>query len=320
MKRKVNRVGKNTLTVSLPSKWAKKHNINVGDEIEVEEEGNNLSITNHCHKSRERNVIINIDVFNKHMITRHFLEFYRQGINEITLNFSKTKLYDHKNSIEIEVEKYINKLVGRFIGMEIVSMTKNKIVIQSLIKEEYADKIEVAQSRTFFLIKEYLNEFTNSIDNGFDAFYEKSYDSHDNISKFTYYYLRLLHFSDLSEDKKERLCSLYIIIDKAIDKVRHAAERVFECKKITKKTKLYLIDIFNLFLEQFDIITKPNYTLLQIDELINKRYKLVYKLNKEKFSFDEQRIISECKILLDMINDFSETYIALNIDRYLSES
>ena len=35
MKRKVNRVGQNTLTVSLPSKWARKYNIKAGDEIVV---------------------------------------------------------------------------------------------------------------------------------------------------------------------------------------------------------------------------------------------------------------------------------------------
>ncbi|MCK5630481.1 MAG: AbrB/MazE/SpoVT family DNA-binding domain-containing protein, partial [Nanoarchaeota archaeon] len=35
MKRKVNKVGQNTLTVSLPSKWVKKLNIKPGDELEL---------------------------------------------------------------------------------------------------------------------------------------------------------------------------------------------------------------------------------------------------------------------------------------------
>jgi phosphate uptake regulator len=318
MKRKVNRVGQNTLTVSLPNKWAKKQGIKVGDEIEVKEDGNIISITTQGQKSYGRKVILNVDVFNKHMINRHFHEFYRQGIDEISIHFSKFKLHDHKRSTDIEIEKYINKLVGRFIGMEIVSQTKDKIVIQSLIKDDYPEKIETTKNRIYFLIKEYLNEFINSMEYNFNEFYEKSYDYHDNISKFTYYYLRLLHFSDISEDKKQRLCSLYIILDKTIDKIRHTAERVFECGKVSKKTKSYLIEIFDLFLEQFDMISKPNYTLQQIDRLINRRYALVHKLNKDKLAIDEQKIISECKILLDTINDFSETYIALNIEKYIS--
>ena len=42
MKRKVNRVGANTLTVSLPSKWAMKYGIKAGDEIEGNEEGKKI--------------------------------------------------------------------------------------------------------------------------------------------------------------------------------------------------------------------------------------------------------------------------------------
>ena len=40
MKRKINRVGPNTLTVSLPSKWAKRYGLRKGDEINLEEQTN----------------------------------------------------------------------------------------------------------------------------------------------------------------------------------------------------------------------------------------------------------------------------------------
>ena len=45
MKRKLNRVGQNTLTVSLPSEWAKTHNLKPGDDIELMESGNTLTIS-----------------------------------------------------------------------------------------------------------------------------------------------------------------------------------------------------------------------------------------------------------------------------------
>ena len=44
MKRKINRVGQNTLTVSLPTKWVKKIGIKQGDELDIFEEGRNLTI------------------------------------------------------------------------------------------------------------------------------------------------------------------------------------------------------------------------------------------------------------------------------------
>ena len=44
MKRKINRVGYSTLTVSLPSKWAKQYGLKPGDEVEISEDGRTLRI------------------------------------------------------------------------------------------------------------------------------------------------------------------------------------------------------------------------------------------------------------------------------------
>ena len=44
MKRKINLVGQNTLTVSLPTKWAKRYNLKKGDEVEVSEEEKNIQL------------------------------------------------------------------------------------------------------------------------------------------------------------------------------------------------------------------------------------------------------------------------------------
>ena len=45
MKRKVNRVGQNTLTVSLPSKWVKENDVKQGDELEIIEEHNKILLS-----------------------------------------------------------------------------------------------------------------------------------------------------------------------------------------------------------------------------------------------------------------------------------
>ena len=45
MKRKVNKVGPTTLSITLPSKWVKENNIKKGDELELDLKNNNISIT-----------------------------------------------------------------------------------------------------------------------------------------------------------------------------------------------------------------------------------------------------------------------------------
>ena len=44
MERKINRVGTNTLTVSLPQSWVKRYQLRAGDSIAVEEQGSVLKI------------------------------------------------------------------------------------------------------------------------------------------------------------------------------------------------------------------------------------------------------------------------------------
>jgi phosphate uptake regulator len=317
MKRKVNRVGKNTLTVSLPSVWVKNLEIKQGDDLYVTEESRKLILSQDNLGRRKKVANISLEDINKHMLSRHLHEFYRQGIEEISIRFSRDKIKDYKNNKDVDVLKCVKGLVDRFIGMEIVSHTKDKIVLQSLMSAEEFQKLPVVQKRIYFLIKEFFQEFVSSMGLNFKEFHSKSYDYHDNIAKFTYYYMRLLHFSDMKEGTKTRLFSLFMIIDKIIDKVRHTSERVNEMKKITPKIKNYVEEVFNLFLEQFDFINKPKFFLNEVEPFVMKRYALVERINKEKFSEEELKVISECKVMLDTVNDFSETHVALHIEKHV---
>ena len=45
MKRKIIKQGHNTLTVTLPADWANRMKLGAGDEIDLSEKGNSLSLT-----------------------------------------------------------------------------------------------------------------------------------------------------------------------------------------------------------------------------------------------------------------------------------
>ncbi|MBU0666513.1 MAG: AbrB/MazE/SpoVT family DNA-binding domain-containing protein [Nanoarchaeota archaeon] len=318
MKRKVNRVGQNTLTVSLPSKWASELKIKPGDELEVIEDSKSLIIQREGSPEKIKKAVINTDDWNKLMLNRFFEELYRQGVEEIVVNHTNETIPDYKHNKEISVSGYVNKVIERFIGLEVVSQTANKIIIQSLIKSEEHEKTDVVLRRIYFLIKDFLAEFLNAMNNDFSSFFEKVYDYHDNIAKFIYYYERLLNISDLSECKKSRLFGLMVIIDKVVDLIRHTAERVNEAKNVNDKIKLYLKEIFDLFLEQFDIVLKKNFSPKELEAIVKKRYELLHQINKEDFTGDGLKIMSECKIILHTINEFCETYVALTVEKYIS--
>ena len=320
MKRKVNRVGKNTLTVSLPSKWAEKYGVKSGDEIEVIESGSSITLSTKEIHTKVKEVKLNIDGFDLLMLTRHLNEFYRRGVERIIVTFSKETILYHKYHKEISVSKKIKDLSERFVGLEIISQSSNQIVLESLMSKEEPEKLDVVLNRVYFLIKEFFHEFILAMDGDFKKFHEQSYDYHDNITKFSSYYLRLLNVSDLSEDKKVKLFGLFVMIDTVIDKVRHASEQVNKISKITPKLKKYLKEIYDLFLEQFDMLLKKKYSLEELSDFVRRRYLLVEKVNNEKFTESEYKAIGETKILLDTINEFTEAYLSLHMDKYLGDN
>lgn len=318
MKRKVNRVGQNTLTISLPVRWVRNNKIKPGEELEISEESARIIVSRDRQIQKNPKAIVNTDGMPHMFVNKVIWELYRRGVSEIIIKFSKP-IYDYKRSANIAVDKYINKIIGRFMGLEIVSQTRHKIVLENLLSAEESQKMNMIQKRSFFLIKDLLVEFLNALDSNFHDFSSKLYDYHDNINKFTYSYMRLVNSSDMTDEDKSRFFALYMIIDKMIDKIRHTGERVDDMKVISPKIKAYLREIFEYFLCQFEMIFRPNMSVSEVQKIIEKRYELLGRVKSETFDREEARVIAECRIILDTIHDFCEAYISLNMNRYITE-
>ena len=67
MKRKIYKLGKSTLVVSLPSKWAKKYNISSNQELHVLEKDRSITFSTDSEHS-ESEVEINIEGLNEDLI------------------------------------------------------------------------------------------------------------------------------------------------------------------------------------------------------------------------------------------------------------
>lgn len=319
MRRKINRVGQNTLTVSLPSKWVKTTGLKAGDEIDVVEDNKSLIISSEgkslsLNKKRAK---VNVDGFCKVMVSRIIQELYFEGLDEIEIRYNESYIDDFKKGNKIKIDQHINKLLNRLIGIEIIEQSTGKIILGSLMDHETVSDVNIIQKRLFFLIKNLVDEFLLALDENFEEFNKGLYDYHDNITKFTLYYLRLLKSSNISDGKKMRLFSLFMAIDGIIDKIRHTGERIVEIKKITKLTKETISDCFGLFIEFFDMILKSKISLPEIKKIINKRYNLVNKVLKTKYNTDEIKITMEARVMLDIMGDFLEAYTSINLDKMI---
>ncbi|MBD3249078.1 AbrB/MazE/SpoVT family DNA-binding domain-containing protein [Candidatus Woesearchaeota archaeon] len=307
MRRKLVKQGGSALTVSLPSKWVKKFNLNAGDEIEMDEEKNNLLISKDEIKKGKKKIVINIDNYSYLTLARYVYGLYRSNYDKIILIYKKSEIVDPKKERSTKLKTVIRKIVGRMVGAEIVSQSSERTDIECFVTEENPD-LEKIEKRIFFLFKETYSEIMGSIGPDYEEFHKTMYDHHDTITKFINYYLRELDKSNKSEEEKKVAYSFYMLIDNLIDKLRHLSERInkFGC---SNKVKKYMEESFEIFFKIYASVSKGKIP----EEVIRRRYEIKEKLWDDNLKSDEAKVIMELMPFIDVFNDFSEYSIIKGI-------
>lgn len=262
MKRKVVRHGSATLTVSLPSKWAKRNNINKGDELEVVDSGTEIIIKSKKEPELKKAFI---DVEKLGAFTRNHLHtLYHLGYDEIEIRFKS------EEDLKIIQQELIN-----CIGFEIISQNERSCLIKSIsdtLHKEY-DTILRKVFQTFLLM----------IDNMIDAIEKKEMQRFREIrhmeqmnNRLTGFCLRVLNKHGYSEPGKTS--SAYILVEgleELADNYKHISNHINENNvKIGKET----LNLFKNIREHFDSFYKLYY---KFDK------DLVLKLLKENNSLRE---------------------------------
>ncbi len=198
MKRKVVKQGVATLTVSLPSKWSRKFDLKNGDEINVDEQGDALIVTNRSAKSlRERQIDIS-DLYPLVNIT--LIKAYQHGHDEIKLVYNNPEL----------LEK-CQRAISELIGMEIVEQGNSYCVLKDIAGNN-TEEFDVLYRRTFLLLK-------GMIEDGLSALKDKNISVVKNIAlrdkdlnKFSNLCLRQLNKSGYKDFTKTPV--IYSIIQR----------------------------------------------------------------------------------------------------------
>ena len=127
MQRKLVRQGNNALTVTLPAKWTKLHNLAAGSIVEIQENESKLQISSKQLRST-RSVDIKLDSRKEYSIRSIIASCYKEGYGIINLHFEK----------QIS-PKILHKVISSFTGLEIISHTKNSFEIRCFLNIEEGD-------------------------------------------------------------------------------------------------------------------------------------------------------------------------------------
>lgn len=142
MDRKINKVGKNTLTVSLPSKWIKKFNIDKSSSIQLTEEGDKLILS----AEKENFEVLRLNLQENPCNEREVLQAYKKGYDEIKINFNSPKTI-----------KNMMRVLQILVGFEVIEQSENSILLKN-IAQKLDENVQKILDRTISLTLKFTDD------------------------------------------------------------------------------------------------------------------------------------------------------------------
>ena len=176
MRRKIIKQGHNTLTITLPSEWTKRFNLEAGKEVDLIEKENGLFISTY-RNGETKKTEFDITGMDIPTIWKYFMGVYREGYDEVVVKFnpessleSPYKFLTHhkydpkykKEGKKVKIIEVLHGFVDRFIGFEIIEHGKDYIRIKEM-GELTSKEFDNSLRRVFLLIQQMAEETLEAI-------------------------------------------------------------------------------------------------------------------------------------------------------------
>jgi len=128
--RKLQRIGGNTLYVSLPKRWTNRTQLKQGDKVTlVPQPDDSIYIYPTAKQEKSREIILEINAKNsRQSLKREIIAAYVDGFDIIKLK-AEERLTEEQQDI-------IRDIVDHLFGLEVIEVTRNTITIQCLLKQD----------------------------------------------------------------------------------------------------------------------------------------------------------------------------------------
>lgn len=312
IKRKVIQIANSTQLVSLPRKWSLKYNVQKGDEVEVEENGNKVVIS--TERTQESgNIEVDITDLDRDSFMFLVRTLYIRGYNEIKLIFNNPTIDHYRLDKKINVISDIHTEVNRLSGIEIIQQRENFCILKVLSESSIKD-FDVILRRIFLLIVDASNDLIIGAAKGDKYLVETLEEKHNTITKFMANSLRLLNKVGHPNSKNTSL--FYHIIeslDNINDILKESARDIVNSHiSVSKNCEKILVSI-NESLQDFNkLFYKFDFKLME--KLSHERYKILddIKLFSKKLSKDEIRLVMNLQRIVELIYTLKVSRMALD--------
>ncbi len=242
MRRKVIQIADSTQLISLPRKWAIKYGIKKGDEVDVEESGQELIISSLSTSAKEKALELQIDNPSR-FLRRLLFSPYIQGYTELKVNYKDPKVFD-----------LVSDEVQLLMGYEIIQQGANYCTIKS-VATELDNDLDVIIRRIFVSTISMMEDLSSGLS-------ESDYLKLDNLknlevtnNKLSYFCLRILNKKGYHDSNKTN--SIYytiLLIEEIVDELRDICTHVSSRKlKVSKSTIKVAQDCLKYFRKTNDL-------------------------------------------------------------------
>lgn len=305
MKRKIVKLGEQTLVVSLPSSWLKEQGLTKGDELEATIAEQKLVLTPPVKKAGSQSIQLDIKDVDERTLRWQVSSLHKQGFDEIVvINYT-----DEQYKV---IEDLITNL---FLGFIVKDKTKLRIVIGQVALVDAAE-FDATLRRVFRLLEAALQDLETAFLKGDKELLAKQLDyEHDN-NKLTNFCERLLNKSLTQKEKGHFWYVLVWNLEKILDNNKYIAQQYSELhlpslSNTTKRLFTHLRSYATYYYECFyDFSFKKLVALSQQKSELEKEC-IDALLNG---NVQERILIHYLHMMVLQFADFSASMMALRFD------
>lgn len=311
IRRKVIQIANSTQLISLPRKWSQKYNIQKGDELEVEEQGNKILVS--TEKTQEAgNIEVNITDLDRDSFMFLIRALYIKGYDEINLVFNNPLTMHHRIGKKVTFLSQIHEEVNRLTGIEVIQQKENFCLLKVLSESSIKD-FDLMFRRIFLLLTDASNDLLTGAVKGDEYLVESIEEKHNSITKFMASALRLLNKVGHPDHKNTPLF-YYIIesLDAINDILKESARGIINSKISISKSTENILTMINDSLQDFSkLFYKFDFKL--VEKLSSDRYKILQDIRalSKKSGKDEIGIVMNMGRIVEVIYKLKVTRIAL---------
>jgi phosphate uptake regulator len=312
IKRKVIQIANSTQLISLPRKWAQKYNIKKGDELELEEQGNKLTISTEERANKHSTVEVRVDGLDKDSLIFLLRGLYLRGYDEIKFSFADPYIFYHRLNKKVIISSVIHKEVAICQGLDIIQERKDFILMKN-ISESSIKELDTILRRIFLLLIDTANDLYTGVKKRDYALLETFQDKHDTITRLINYNLKTLNIIGYSNHKDTiTLFNLISSLDMVIDIMKNAARDIIEARmKFGSKAIDLLGNIHEAIKMHYDLFY--NFSFDKAEKFIKTRNDITDRIKKDTsyLSKNEISIIVMVEHTLEVLRDTYPSIIAM---------